>query len=467
MGEDSNAVMSPMKNFLKQFTRDLQNGDCAIFVGAGLSVGAGLPTWKSLLKDSAEELGLNIENEHDLIAVAQYEINSQGSRHRINEKILGRCSGFKPTRNHELIVRLPIDSIWTTNYDSLIEDAAKAAGKIVDIKLDDRSLARNMPKRDLTLYKVHGDAARPEEAIISKDDYERYHKTRPLMIEKLHGDLVSKTFLFLGLSFTDPNIDYVLTRVKLGLDQNSRAHFCLLKEPNSQDEDYEVEMIRFKLKTQDLKRVGIKTIKLKSYDEITEMLESLIAYSNMNKVLLSGSDETGDTHVLSVVKTLGARLIASGYDIVSGLGKGVGEHFIVGALHETYSSAIEDQKDRFTILPFSESFSEEDLKKHREELVSRAGAVVFVAGNKGPNGREEAEGVRREFEAAKRQSKLLIPIASTGHLAEILWEEIINEPEYSVHREDLERLKTVSVEENCRGVLNILNRHKERGSNFG
>lgn len=63
------------KNFITDFVVEIKNGDAAIFAGAGLSVSAGFVNWKGLLKDLAEELGLDIEKEHDLIGVAQYYFN--------------------------------------------------------------------------------------------------------------------------------------------------------------------------------------------------------------------------------------------------------------------------------------------------------------------------------------------------------------------------------------------------------
>ena len=34
-------------------------------------------------------------------------------------------------------------------------------------------------------------------------------------ISALRGDLIEKTFLFLGFSFTEPSIDYIFSRVRV------------------------------------------------------------------------------------------------------------------------------------------------------------------------------------------------------------------------------------------------------------
>ena len=52
---------------------------------------------------------------------------------------------------------------------------------------------------------MHGDIDNPADAVISKDDYEAYPLKMGAFVSALRGDLVEKTFLFLGFSFTDPN----------------------------------------------------------------------------------------------------------------------------------------------------------------------------------------------------------------------------------------------------------------------
>jgi len=44
------------------------------------------------------------------------------------------------------------------------------------------------------------------ETVLTRDDYEQYHleQSRGPFVTALSGDLVEKTFLFLGFSFTDP-----------------------------------------------------------------------------------------------------------------------------------------------------------------------------------------------------------------------------------------------------------------------
>ena len=109
--------------FIKKFLKSLDNGDAAIFAGAGLSAPSGCVNWKELLKDIAEEIQLDIDKESDLVTLAQYYYNKNGNnRTRLNEIIKDAFqTGKTPNINHNILASLPISTYWTTNYDKLID----------------------------------------------------------------------------------------------------------------------------------------------------------------------------------------------------------------------------------------------------------------------------------------------------------------------------------------------------------
>ena len=48
----------------------------------------GFPGWKELLREIASELDLDIDEETDLIALAQYHVNQTGGRGGINRRLM-------------------------------------------------------------------------------------------------------------------------------------------------------------------------------------------------------------------------------------------------------------------------------------------------------------------------------------------------------------------------------------------
>ena len=72
--------MATKKAFLREYIKAIRDGNAALFAGAGLSRPSGFVDWKELLRPLAADIGLNIEDEHDLTLVAQYVQNASGNR---------------------------------------------------------------------------------------------------------------------------------------------------------------------------------------------------------------------------------------------------------------------------------------------------------------------------------------------------------------------------------------------------
>lgn len=423
------------EQFVETFVKELEEENAAIFAGAGLSVGAGCVDWKKLLQPIAQDLGLDIDKEQDLISIAQYHLNEKQNRSGLNRMLIEKLSpGHAPTDNHRILARLPIKTYWTTNYDKLLEESLKATGKIPDVKFTLDHLKLTRPKRDAVVYKMHGDIDHPDEAVLTKDDYERYESTRGQYVTALSGDLVAKMFLFLGFSFTDPNLDYILSRVRVSLHGKPRDHYCIFKKcarsAYPDDESFKYAVVKQQLAINDLKRFGIQTLLVDEYADITTLLKQIENRYQRKTVLISGSAHEYGTWPLaqaeSFVRALSQALIRNDNRIVSGFGLGVGSQVITGALEELYQHQGKRLHDQLILRPFPQGpDAQKQWEYYRHEMIAHAGVAVFVFGNKLEAGKViSANGVRREFEIAKDKGLLLIPIGATGFVARDLWEEV-------------------------------------------
>ena len=225
------------KELIREYTRAIQEGNAAIFAGAGLSRPSGFVDWKGLLKPLASDIKLDIDKEHDLLSVAQYYRNQRRTRSGINQAIMDAFSKDVATNeNAQIITRLPIFTYWTTNYDDVIENGIKEANRNPDVKYESDQLSVMKRDRDAIVYKMHGDVNHPANAVLTKEDYELYEYRRPLFRTALKGDLVSKVFLFIGFSFEDPNLDYILSQIHSLLGENVHDHYCFFKR--IQEKDY-------------------------------------------------------------------------------------------------------------------------------------------------------------------------------------------------------------------------------------
>jgi hypothetical protein len=427
--------------FVKEYSNELEEGNAAIFAGAGLSIPAGYVNWRDLIRPLAEELGLDVDREEDLVSVTQYYYNENLGRGRINQILIEKfAQATQITENHQILAHLPITTFWTTNYDKLIEKALEYANKVPDVKHTVAQLARTMPRRDAVVYKMHGDIEHPTDTILTKDDYERYHIRMAPFISALSGDLVSKTFLFIGFSFTDPNIDYILSRVRIAYDDAQRRHYCFMKVV-SQDETKTKDELEYKKLQQqffvkDLRRFNIKTILLDQYSQITEALERVRFLYKLRSIFISGSACTfapwSESKAQNFIYNLSKALAHEGHRIISGFGLGVGSAVINGVLTEIYSSPMGKLvNEQLVLRPFPQvSVEDMDLQelkqKYREEMIEIAGIGIFLFGNKLVEGEiTDADGVLQEFEIAKMRGLKLFPIGATGYVAQRLWRNVL------------------------------------------
>jgi SLOG family protein len=166
-------------------------------------------------------------------------------------------------------------------------------------------------------------------------------------------------------------------------------------------------------------------------------------------------------------RLLGRRLIENGCNLVSGFGVGIGEQCVIGALRALYA-INDDARQRVIIRPFPTAVEEEEEQRQlntrtRRDLISRAGAVVFVAGNQIVDGKTlPSGGVLEEFRIAKEMQRFIIPVGATGDAAETIWNEVSQNPdrfyaELDV-REQLARLhdRNRSVEELAETVIEMV-----------
>ena len=446
----------------------LYSDELAIFAGAGLSIGAGYYSWEELLKKPAKNLNLDISKEkHDLISLAQFYYN-KNKRSAINELLSESFpSNKKPTENHRILSQLPISTYWTTNFDTLIEDALKENNKNVSVRKDDKDLQLSYKNYDAVVYKMHGDIQCPSEAVITRDDYEEYGvNSRKLFRDVLEGTLLTKTFLFLGFSFSDPN----------------RPHYYILKkitEPNRDNfedeeykkalEEYKYDLIKQELQIADLDRYGIKICLIDSYEEITEILEIILNRYKRKTVFLSGSAETYAPLDIQVAKDfirkLSFELVKNGYKVVNGYGLGVGTYVINGITEYCYDHRNIKIEDSLKLMPFPLSaINSEQLRttweKYREEMISQCGIAIYMFGNKQKDGEIiKADGIKREFNIAESYQLVNIPLAFTGSMAQELYSKNGDMVENVLNNDEIEYIANFyDIDTNVDKIIKMINR---------
>lgn len=252
--------------------------------------------------------------------------------------------------------------------------------------------------------------------------------------EVLEGDLLTKTFLFLGFSFEDPNFNYVIGRLRVLLDEkNTRNHYCIMKRVQNTRENSEYEKAKQELQIEDLNRYGIFTCLVNDYNEITNILGTLVDRYRRKTIFISGSaydyPSFPDESAQNFIHKLSFELSKNGYHIVNGYGKGVGEFVLNGVADYclTHNSKI---NEFLTLMPFPQQSSlgidlDALYKENREQMIENCGIAIFVFGNKETE--NIASGVIDEYELSKEHGLVCLPIEYTGGAAKEIYNRITQE----------------------------------------
>jgi hypothetical protein len=438
------------EQFIKSYVKDIRSGKAAVFAGAGLSASAGYVNWATLLKDIAQQLGLDSYKEgNDLPALAQYYRNEVKSRNELTELILNEFNDIHlPGERHHKLVHLPIHTFWTTNYDHLLEKALKDVGKIADVKKDDSSFTHSLKKVDATVYKMHGDVIDPAKTVLLKEEYENYPFSHPTMQSALKLDLLCKNFLFVGFSFTDPNLSQILGNL-LALRSiqgyEHRTHYCILRKASQNegetDDDFHYRQRKEELFANDLQRLGIQTVWIEQYEELDTIINELHKEYYKRTVFISGAayryEPWGKDKAEEFVFKLSQRLVSEGFRLVSGYGLGIGNSVVCGAMDQIYMKEKKQLTDEIITRPFPQGIKDfkRSWRQHREDMISYSGISLFIFGNKIKDGEVIlSDGMQEEYEISERQGNILIPIASTGYKAKELYDKLMKDHDtYNSH----------------------------------
>ena len=211
----------PLTNKLLHRARQLgklaSQGHLALFLGAGVSVPAGLPTWTRLLDTLAASGGFDTTDLRQLPLLDQAQLLSIRLPTTLGQQVAKITSrATRPSLAHALLAGLGCQEVVTTNYDRLYEMAVRASGQPITTVLPWQDAAPTHP----WILKMHGDVARPKTIVLTRRDFVRYDAdTRPAgsMLQSL---LMTRHLLFVGASLNDDNV----SRLVYEVDSFRRAH---------------------------------------------------------------------------------------------------------------------------------------------------------------------------------------------------------------------------------------------------
>lgn len=252
----------------------------AVFLGAGASVAAGLPTWQGFISALALDLGLQPTSGVDtfspleLTKIPQYYEN-KFNRRRLLEKLdsLLDYHDHVESKVHDLVTQLPCELFYTTNFDELLEASLRRQRLRFATIVTDTSARAFAGRRGRTIRKIHGSISHPDSLIVTRSDYAQFVRENEFTIDTLQNDLTQNTFLFIGYSLSDPDFNSIYDHVLFTMGRMRQTHFMCVSSVTE-------------LEAQDLRQRGIEPIELTPWpgdtlnDKLVNFLQCLVESTN-------------------------------------------------------------------------------------------------------------------------------------------------------------------------------------------
>ena len=218
---------------LEDLAKEIDPKNTVLLFGAGSSIPSGAPSVATLIEKYSAASGV-AANGYTLSEMASI-CEAKTSRRKIISVLRELCANLRPTGGLKNIALYPWKSIFSTNYDNLIEQAYESKGKKLRVYDSNFSFTATSDAEDGVLFKIHGTIERDisdghnSRIIITEADYEQTEAYREYLYDRLKGDLAGSDLLIIGHSLADPDLKAIVNRAAaINSKLLSPGRICLL-----------------------------------------------------------------------------------------------------------------------------------------------------------------------------------------------------------------------------------------------
>ena len=443
---------------IDEIVREMLSGTFSVFCGAGADFDATKKQWEDIFSEKTKSFYKKYSS--DIYFLADLE-----KRYYNPEDFLrGVCanleavSDLKSTHINN-IVNLNLNQIWTTNFDTIIENTIKRKLGITPtvIKESEDLIRENLNSRFL-VYKLNGSVTSPSSMVLTKSDYFSYFKKQRLIFEMLKRQLVLDSFLFVGYSFSDDLVLNALREIKEIFPNRGKTHYrFVIRNIN---DPFGNEFGEFETKYY-LDEYNIKSIFIDDFSDIDSYLEELYCrYCNHN-VLISGSFRQLESneerlYIEKLTHSLIQALVENNFVIYSGNGRGLGEIVVAQISDLQAERSFVNRPLIFT----NDTIQQKSEKNHL--IMKDCTTMIVICGQ--DDSLSSSQNVIRQFNdfctsSADNVFPLVIPIPSTKYAAAEIYNsaEFRNSAAYLTNRENFMKLENeTDISTITKLVVNIM-----------
>lgn len=230
----------------EDLVRDIAARRSVLFLGAGVSRNAEnahgvhprewtefLKHLASLIPDVVQQAEVNqCIGDADLLTACELA-RRYVSPHIFKSEMLKEFSsnGYRPAQIHDDLSLVDSRLVMTTNFDKLYENRANQLqdNTVLVKNYYDRDVADVFRRQDRVVLKVHGTIDAPDATIFTRSQYALARRDHGHFYQMLRGLFVTHTFVFLGASMRDPDMQLLLEDHAYRFE-GSRPHYIVMPE---------------------------------------------------------------------------------------------------------------------------------------------------------------------------------------------------------------------------------------------
>lgn len=402
-------IQEELEKFLNMVAEVILQENMSLYLGAGSSIQYDALNWSDLINSVSSNYrsGSNVDR-------AQYaEFQGLDIKTEISKQIsLLKIDVKKEKTFLNYLLNFDFKSIWTTNYDQVIEKVLEEKSKSF------KPIYKYSHFQDLSypggcfLFKINGSFNDPKTIVVTKEDFINYRQSHEAYLILLKRELLCHSFLFLGCSFEDDIlrmcIKDILNCIENSTENYTTKHFAVIVENNS-------EKLQFISKSMS-RYYNIKCLNVSNPSQAYMVAYGVACRVKYNSIFISGAKKyERHSKEEDIGKQLCQYLVWSfmkytefPFKFISGMGMSIG-HFICGTVRQKCKNKNLNRYLQMEPFPFT---NKEDNKKHRDSLINKSGIFIFIFGDLDETQKEiENSGMWKEYVQAKNnEDNILIPL---------------------------------------------------------
>ena len=187
--------------YVNEIVSQLLSNTFSVFCGAGASADITNSKWEDIFCETTRKF-YHRKLSDDIYFLADLEKHYYNADHFYKDivSVVSNGSG-KESAHINGIINLNLNQVWTTNFDTHIEETIYRKYRVRPTVIKDSkdlfSVSLNGP---YIVYKLNGSVEDTSSMVLTKSDFFDYFKKQRLMFELLKRQLGLDSFLFVGYS---------------------------------------------------------------------------------------------------------------------------------------------------------------------------------------------------------------------------------------------------------------------------